>query len=1564
MASLGLYGKPAQKGAPWNVYRVVGLMGGEEEVERLSALLGVTRSPPPGCDEGVWIGPKAGSRPPWSTSMMEILKGASFVLQDIVPLKWYPASHPPSSFDTLLEEEWPAGASPAPPEPLVKDDEILAIDGAQADSEHCRHHFFKGKLRFRGETQASLWERVGRPLACAPAKDVTVLAFCDNASAIQGFDGRHFCLTAETHNYPSAIAPFPGGATGTGGRIRDVQGCGRGAEPLMALVGYCVAGEGENGKWPQVADPLDILLDGSTGAYDYGNKFGEPTTGGFVRIAPMTTFPDASKRTWLKPIMFTAGIGSLTQENLLKKDLAKGDVLIKLGGPVYRVGIGGGAASSKSSVTKRTDPANQAAVQRGDPAVQEKMNRVIRRLTAMKPNPILAIHDQGAGGNANVLRELVGSLGADIDLATLTLGDTSLSWAEVWIAEYQESNAIACHPQDLEKILDVCLEENVDMVVVGMIRGDGRLLVKNGEDVLIDVFVGLEESEPEKHAVFEMALPVSKVAPWPTLGISYEMFRLILSHGDVGSKAFMTSKVDRSVGGRIACQATLGPLLLPLANCSVAVLPSDSPLEFRGVATAIGEQPFKGLEDTRLLGIYSLSEMMLNLVWAGVDREKIRCSANWMWPCPDKDPEEAFKMAAAMDGLVEGCKTLGIAVDGGKDSLSMKVGPVKAPPSLVLTAYATVEDIRRRVAPCAQGGHLLVLIQPKESHIHPSINLGGSLASRILNNSTHLGDAPHFPIEAICHIFDFVTHYLDEIYAGHDRSDGGLWTTIVEMLIGGGVGAKINVPRRDLELFLFNELPGVVVEVSHLTYRDMLIAAARGEADKWLDLVVLGHTLSANDPLTINDTSWDLSTLREWWHGPTERYDGAQINPKCAKEEAQAISQGEWPKTSSPGFKGPVVPYLTLPGAPKVLIVREEGSNGDRELASAFHFAGFSTTVIQTKDLARRSLDQVSGLAFCGGFSFSDVGGAAFGWASRILSSPAIMENLSRFYAREDTFSLGICNGCQLMIRLGEMTGIRGVKAIEGNTSGRFESRWVTLGVHERANESMWFKGMDGWRLGCWSAHGEGRFVKDGTCVPRSALAYVGPDGDPTASYPFNPNGSPDGLAAVLSSNGRHLAMMPHPERSILGWMDPTASKANPSALYTPWIRLFRNAFRWVSSDTRHRHQVFVVGTGCREAALASKLFESPQVYSVQVGSKERLERVFDDDLSMVVVGPEAPLMEGIINDVTRRGLLGVGPSRIASLYEGSKLFTKEEVKHYCIPVAPYRILASLDEVEEVIDGGWDEWVIKLDGLAQGKGVVLADSLEEWRDRRPTLEAFYPKASPVFVEKRLKGREVSILAFCDGKTMLPMPPVCDYKRRFDYDQGPNTGGMGAVAFGPGHFPALLPPYLLKEIHNMMARFVAESHYSGFLYMGWLIDENAVPWLLEINVRMGDPETQALMPLLRSDLYEICRAMAKGALSNLSVEWSPEVTVAVVLVNEAYPSAKLEKDVEVKGLGGARRVTPYVYSARGEVTSGGRAVTCVGRASTMGEARTLAYTAADAITFPTKDCRSDIGIAFM
>ncbi|MCL5023717.1 MAG: phosphoribosylformylglycinamidine synthase [Nitrospirae bacterium] len=1094
---------------------------------------------------------------------------------------------------------------------------VECFDLGQSNSEHSRHWFFRGKLIINGqEMPQTLMEIVKEPYRKNPRN--SVIAFKDNSSAIQGYGIRtliplnpgrpspflerelvyHIIFTAETHNFPSGVAPFPGAETGTGGRIRDVQAAGRGGLVAAGTAAYCVGNlripgyelpwEDGSFAYPEnLASPLQIEIEASNGASDYGNKFGEPVIQGYTRSFGMR-LPGGERREWIKPIMFTGGVGQMDAGHVAKGEPDKGMLIVKIGGPAYRIGIGGGAASSMIQ-GENVEELDFNAVQRGDAEMEQKMNRVIRACIELgEENPIISIHDQGAGGNCNVIKELIYPAGARIEIRKIPLGDNTLSVLEIWGAEYQEDNALLIRPEKAEMFEALCSREKVPFAFIGQITGDGYIVLYDEHDgstpVNLDLGKVLGEM-PQKTFMFERTKPL--VEPLGLAGVTVnDALERVLKLLSVGSKRFLTNKVDRSVTGLIARQQCTGPLQLTVSDVAVV---AQSHFGVTGAALSIGEQPVKGLIDPGCMARMSVAEALTNIVWAKISAlEDIRCSANWMWPA--KLPGEGaalYDAAVAMRDLME---ELGIAVDGGKDSLSMaavvpreKGGKeiVKAPGSLVISAYATCPDVTKVVTPDIKkpGGSRLLLVEMGEG----KHRLGGSALAQVYGQ---IGDdSPDIEDAALLkRAFTATQKLVDEglILSGHDVSDGGLIVALLEMAFSGNCGLQVtlgNVPGMALSL-LFAEEAGLVMEYPP-AYEDAVFQVLRGAN---LDFRVIGETLSEKSVTVLCGGEQvlvgNMEGLRALWEETSYRLDRLQANPECVDEEKKNIFERTGPRFALPYTPGETPPAL-LSGKfrPAVAVIREEGSNGDREMTSAFHSAGFETWDISMTDLLKgeATLDGFRGIAFVGGFSYADVLDSAKGWAGAIRFHRGLYGQFRRFYERQDTFSLGVCNGCQLMALLGWVPWQGIEDALQPrfirNRSGRFESRFASVKI--LPSPSVLLKGMEGSTLGIWVAHGEGRAHFPDEALKQKVLAmniapvrYVDDGGTITESYPFNPNGSPEGIAALCSPDGRHLAVMPHPERTFLKWQWPWMPEEWRNTLgASPWLRMFQNARLWCEGN-------------------------------------------------------------------------------------------------------------------------------------------------------------------------------------------------------------------------------------------------------------------------------------------------------------------------------------------------------------------------------------------------------------
>ena len=1095
---------------------------------------------------------------------------------------------------------------------------VECFDLGQSNSEHSRHWFFRGRLVIDGaEVPYSLMELVKEPYEKNPNN--SVIAFGDNSSAIRGYrirtivpaaPGRpspfreqdptyHLLFTAETHNFPSGVAPFPGAETGTGGRIRDVQAAGRGGLVVAGTAAYCVGNlaipgyrlpwEDESFEYPNnLASPLQIEIEASNGASDYGNKFGEPVIQGYTRSFGMK-LPNGERREWIKPIMFTGGVGQMDDRHLQKGEPERGMLVIKIGGPAYRIGIGGGAASSMIQ-GENVAELDFNAVQRGDAEMEQKLNRVIRACIELgDANPIISIHDQGAGGNCNVLKELIYPAGARIEIRKIPIGDKTLSVLEIWGAEYQESNALLIKPEKSELFRELCEREKVLSAIVGEITGDGYILLFDEKDGATPVNLNLRKvlgEMPRKTFIFVRKKPELQTLRLPENLSVKDALERVLRLLSVGSKRFLTNKVDRSVTGLIARQQCAGPLQLTVSD--VAVI-AQSHFGKTGAAISIGEQPVKGLISPASMARMSVAEAITNIVWAKISSlEDIRCSGNWMWPA--KLPGEGaaiYDAAVAMrDIMVE----LGMALDGGKDSLSMaamiardgRTEVVKAPGALVISAYATCPDITKVITPDIKEPGLSRLLYLDLGR--GRCRLGGSSLAHVYGQigteSPDIEDA-----QMLKRAFLAAQQLIDEgmILSGHDISDGGLIVALLEMAFSGNCGMDLRLSSdADTLSVLFSEEAGLVME-----YRpgdEGNIVARLKNYD--IDYQIIGDTLiDKTITIRLNDATVldeDMRYLRSLWEETSYHIERLQADPECAKEERKNTYDRKGPAFSLT-FNPEETPFAVLnrKAKPRVAVIREEGSNGDREMTSAFYRAGFETWDVTMSDLLKGavSLDEFRGVAFVGGFSYADVLDSAKGWAGVIRFHKNIFEQFQRFYSREDSFSLGVCNGCQLSALLGWVPwqGIedRFQPRFVRNRSGRFESRFSTVRI--LPSPSLMLKGMEGSTLGIWVAHGEGRAYFPDDEMRREVLAkelapvrFVDDNGEITESYPFNPNGSPNGIAALCTPDGRHLAIMPHPERTFLTWQWPwmpeelrRGAKRDSPLTSSPWLRMFQNAREW-----------------------------------------------------------------------------------------------------------------------------------------------------------------------------------------------------------------------------------------------------------------------------------------------------------------------------------------------------------------------------------------------------------------
>lgn len=1084
----------------------------------------------------------------------------------------------------------------------------------QANSEHSRHWFFKGQIAIDDKVMPqTLMKVVSAPLNRQLINN-SVIAFRDNSSAIRGFDvvtilpenpgqpsafkrevvNYDIIFTAETHNFPSGIAPFPGAETGTGGRIRDIQATGRGGLVIAGTAGYCVGNlqipgyplpwEDSSFVYPgNLASPLEIEVQTSNGASDYGNKFGEPVIQGFTRSFGMR-LPDGERREWLKPIMFTGGIGQMNSQHREKGNPEKGMLILEIGGPAYRIGRGGGAASSMIQGDNIAE-LDFNAVQRGDAEMEQKMNRAIRACIEMgSRNPIVSGHDQGAGGPCNVVTELINPVGGRVEIRKINLGDNTLAVLDIWGAEYQERNGLLIRPDRLLEFLAICEREKVPYEILGEITGDGRIVVYDSNDDSTPVSLPLAEilgDMPQKTFKFERI--ASRLNPFilPE-GVSLmEALNRVLRLVSVGSKRFLTTKVDRSVSGLIARQQCVGPLHITLSDGAVV---TQSHLDLTGAAEAIGEQPIYTLLDPAAMARMSVGESLTNLMWAKITApEDIKCSANWMWAA--KLAGEGAKLYDAAVAMSDIMIDLGIAVDGGKDSLSMatRVGSetVKSPGALVISAYATMEDVTQVITPDLKevGNYLYHIdLAPGEKR------LGGSALAHVYSQ---IGDeCPDVDGVLLKRVFVAVQDMIDKnlIVSGHDVSDGGLVVTLLEMAFAGNCGILVDLITDNIMAELFSQELQLVVEVPILKEDEFIDLCGKHKIPwKFIGSILEEPRIIINREERLGQTvqvfNEDMRVLRELWEETSYQLDKLQANPECVAEEKKVNFDRQGPQ-----YKVTFDPAKTPSGVmedinrPKVAIIREEGSNGDREMTAAFYSAGFDPWDITMTDLleGRVTLKDFRGVVFVGGFSYADVLDSAKGWAGTILFNEKLKKMFDEFYNRPDTFSFGVCNGCQLMALLGWVPW-QGIPTKEQprfikNLSGRFESRFSTVKI--LASPAIMLKDMEESVLGVWVAHGEGRlFFPESNIIDYAAvrdlmpIRYVDDSSEITQVYPFNPNGSAFGAAAICSPNGRHLAMMPHSERTFLKWQWPWMPEDMKDLEASPWLKMFQNAREWCEKN-------------------------------------------------------------------------------------------------------------------------------------------------------------------------------------------------------------------------------------------------------------------------------------------------------------------------------------------------------------------------------------------------------------
>ena len=1086
---------------------------------------------------------------------------------------------------------------------------------AQANSEHCRHKIFNADWVIDGEPQPkSLFGMIKNTYAKSP--DGVLSAYRDNAAVIEGSQGlRWFAdvrtqrytfhdepidilLKVETHNHPTAISPFPGAATGSGGEIRDEGATGRGAKPKAGLAGFSVSNlripdfiqpwEKDFGRPARIASALDIMIEGPLGAAAFNNEFGRPNIMGYFRTfeTEVESQTRAGLRGYHKPIMIAGGLGNIRRTHVEKCEVPPGAKLIVLGGPAMLIGLGGGAASSVGSGTSAED-LDFASVQRGNPEMQRRAQEVIDHCWGLgDSNPILLIHDVGAGGLSNALPEAIAhsDRGGRIDLRAVPSDEPGMSPLEIWCNEAQERYVLVIAPEHLEQFAAMCARERCPYAVVGETTGDGwlkvndQLLEVNPVDLPLEVILG----KPPKMTRDVKRLPaLSDTFDASAIDLRDAAYRL-LRLPTVADKTFLISIGDRTVGGMISRDPMVGPWQVPVSDVAVTISDYTSTT---GEAMTIGERTPLALLDAPASGRMAVAEAITNIAAADVRAlSDVRLSANWMAACGE--PGEDADLYATVKAVGEAfCPALGIAIPVGKDSLSMKTSwrettrdrKMLAPLSLIVSAFAPVRDVRHTLTPQLRtdlGPTSLLLIDLGGGRDR----LGGSCLAQVFGRLGHDApdcDDPRRLAEFFAAIAELREHALLKAY--HDRSDGGLFVTLAEMAFAGRCGLEIDLGEvRDSAAALFAEELGAVVQVREADVRKVLAVFERhGLAS---NVRTIGTVIDADRVRVRAQGRMVLeesrTNLRAAWSETTYRLVERRDHPQCAKEQYETACD-----PNDPGLSASLTfdvnediaaPYISKGTRPKVAILREQGVNSHIEMAAALYRAGFEPCDVHMTDLVagRAQLADYRGFVACGGFSYGDVLGAGEGWAKSILFNAQLREAFSRFFARTDTFSLGICNGCQMMSTLRELIpGADCWPRFVRNRSEQFEARLSMVEVTK--SPSIFFAGMDGSRMPIAVAHGEGRAefrTPDGlnalVAANLMSLRFVDNYGQPTERYPANPSGAPAGLTGITSSDGRATLLMPHPERVYR--VVQNSWHPDEWGEDSPWMRMFRNARVWV----------------------------------------------------------------------------------------------------------------------------------------------------------------------------------------------------------------------------------------------------------------------------------------------------------------------------------------------------------------------------------------------------------------
>ncbi|TVP47926.1 MAG: phosphoribosylformylglycinamidine synthase [Mongoliibacter sp.] len=1204
-----------------------------QDIDKLTWLFGGAEALKDGHMKGTFAGPRKEMITPWSTNAVEITLNMGVLgisrIEEFYPISKKDKIDPmlQNIYEGLTQEIFDIDLAPEPVVPVenikeynqkeglalsveevsyledvskqlgrpLTDSEVFGF--SQVNSEHCRHKIFNGTFKIDGkEKEMTLFQLIKETSKKHPNKIVS--AYKDNVAFVEGPKAQQFApktqdkadffetedidtvisLKAETHNFPTTVEPFNGAATGSGGEIRDRLAGGTASIPLAGTAVYMTSyPRSEKGRsWEKNLEerkwlyqtPMDILIKASNGASDFGNKFGQPLICG-----SLLTFEheeDGKAHGFDKVIMLAGGVGYTRKEYAKKNEPGKGDKIIVMGGDNYRIGMGGSAVSSVNT-GEFSNTIELNAVQRSNPEMQKRVANVIRAMAESKENPIISIHDHGAGGHLNCLSELVESTGGTIHLDKLPVGDPTLSAKEIIGNESQERMGLVVSGKDVEMLQKISERERAPFYVVGETSGDMHFKfenVKTGEkpvDWNLTYMFGSSPKTILEDSTSKATFSELEYSPHQIKSYIEEVLQLEA----VACKDWLTNKVDRSVTGRVAKQQTTGEIQLPLND--VAVMALDFTGE-KGISTSIGHAPVAALANPEAGSRLAIAESLTNLIWAPITDglAGISLSANWMWPA--KNEGENDRLYRAVEAVSDFAIALGVNIPTGKDSLSMTQKypggkTVYSPGTVIISTVGECSSPISVVSPDlkpVEGSKVYYIDFSKDS-----LKLGGSSfaqsQNKVGNEIPDVKDAHYFS-----QAFMVVQRLIEkgEILAGHDISSGGMITALLEMCFPSSeVGLKVKLDRlkeSDLVKSLFAENPGVLIQVQNPERTRAVLANYGIEYASIAEVTLDGKVVIDQAGLTL-----DVAELRDTWFKSSYLLDKKQSGEKLALQRFTNYKNQKLHYNFSENWQGNLDTFVLNPyrkevSGKKAAIIREKGVNGDREMAYALWLAGFDVKDVHMTDLiaGRENLEDIQMIVFVGGFSNSDVLGSAKGWAGAFLYNEKAKEALDNFYARKDTLSLGVCNGCQLMVELGLITPQHDIKPkMLHNESHKFESAFVNVDIPE--NDTVMFGSLAGQRLGVWVAHGEGKFK-----LPLEKEAYHIGMTYSYQGYPGNPNGSDYAVAGIASEDGRHLAIMPHIERSLKPWNWPYYPEEKKNEEITPWVEAFVNAYKWVADHS------------------------------------------------------------------------------------------------------------------------------------------------------------------------------------------------------------------------------------------------------------------------------------------------------------------------------------------------------------------------------------------------------------